>query len=170
MMHARHNRGLTLVELMCLGLIALALAGLLVAVLARAWRQDGWNGERLDAVAAIGTTLDALRRDLWASTAGRTIPEDSALVLRLSPGKDGAVSEAVYAWAGAGKPLVRNGRALGVTRPTGFGVRVEGGAAVLHLTVPSGVGGEVKHETSVGVPLVVPDAYWRGRVAFFRGR
>lgn len=168
--HARGRRGFSLVELMCIGLVGLVLVGVLAGVLASAWRQDSWNGERLDSVAAIGATLDTLRRDMWTSTAGRTVPEDNALVLRLSPGKDGQPREATYAWGGVGQPLVRNGRALGVTRPTDFGVRVESGAAVFHLTVPSGLGGDAKHRTAVGVPLVVPDAYWRRRVAFFAAR
>ena len=163
----RRNEGFSLVELMCLGLIAVGLVGVLVSLLASMWKQDSWNGERIDAVAAIGTTLDTLRRDLWTSTAGRTVPEDNALVLKLSPDKKGEVGEAVYAWAGAGKPLVRNGRSIGSTRPTDFGVRINGGAAVFSLTMPSGLGGDARHQTTVGVPLVVPDAYWRGRAAYF---
>jgi hypothetical protein len=166
----RNVQGTSIVEAMCFGMIALIVLGVLVSLFASAMRQDTWNGERLDALAAVGSTLDRLRRDLLESSSGRTIPEDNALELQLGP-PDGASTRAVYGWSGPGTPLKRNGKAIGFSRPLDFGVRVDGGTAVFWLTVPSSMrGGDARHETTISVPLVVPDAYWRGRYHFYARR
>jgi hypothetical protein len=166
------RRGFSLTEMMTLGLLGLIVIGLVVSLLSGAYRQDSWTGERLDAVASLGVTIDAMRRDLYRSIAGRTVPQRNAIALLLSTHGEDEPDEATYTWAGPGKPLTRNGDAIGFAKPADFGVKVTGNTAMMQVIVPSGMLGTEtpKHLTTVTVPMVVPDAYWRGRLFFFNGR
>lgn len=165
---ARSRSAASLAELSLFGSIALALVAMSVALLARALRQDTWNGGRLTAVSSLSVVLESLRRDLWSSDAARTYPQANALALRIPA--DGASPDiVVWAWSGPGRPVERNRRAVGTARPLDFGVRVhEPGTAVLSLAVPSGpLDAASPRPVAIGVPLVIPDALWRERYAFW---
>lgn len=150
------RRGMTMVEIVVIGAVGLLVVGIISGLVASAWRQDHWTSNRLDAVSAVAATLETLRHDLFHADAAATDPARGEFAVRVRRPGAKAPEVAVYGWTGPGKSLTRNGRALGVARPDGFGVKVEDDIAVFEVTIPSGTA----RETKLAVPLVVPDTYW----------
>lgn len=167
----RSRRGFSLMEIIIMGFIGLLVIAGIVQLLSAAWRTDTFTAGRLDSINAIYLTMDALRQDIFYSDAGASNPSRQGFALRTRRPGQAQPEVAYYAWAGPGKPLTRNGKPLGFSKPTKVGLRVIEDTAVLELDVPtSDQPGKPAHETMISLPLVVPDAYWRERLSFWAER
>ena len=162
---------MNLVEIIVMGFIGLVVVASVVQLLSAAWHQDSFTGGRLDAIGAVYSTMDALRVDLFHSTAGQSDPVKKAVYLRVMRPGATKPETSIYSWEGAGKPLLRNGKPLGAAKPAAVGLAVFDGTASLYLDVPSTQSAaKVQHDTRLSVPIVVPDAYWADRLSFWAPR
>ena len=164
----RTRRGFTLMEIIVMGFIGLIVIAAIIQLLSAAWRSDTNTAGRLDSINAIYLTMDALRQDLFFSDAGTSDPARKAFALRVKRPGSATPEVAYYAWGGAGKPLLRNGKPLGFAKPTKVGLRVVEDTAILEMDVPtSDQPGSPAHQTMMTLPIVIPDGYWRDRINFW---